>query len=105
MGLIKRENGKIGLLKQDPNLAVEGDYSVKSWVNNLPKCEGEIFTVLYNQPDKGFTKEELAAETLSKYSSGSGGFNNALGKLNTLGLMKRNADKTIQFNEEVREWM
>ena len=42
---------------------------------------------LLEDADRAWAKEEMAAET--GYTPGSGGFNNSLGKLRTLGLMIR----------------
>lgn len=53
---------------------------------------------LKQRPDEKFSKDIIALET--DYSAGSGGFNNALSKLSTLGLIKRDGGQ-IQLNDEI----
>lgn len=74
--------------------------SVDYWKNKLPKCEREIFTFLLNNSTNEFSKEEIAQET--NYQAGSGGFNNALARLNSLEIIKRNG-RNIKINEEIME--
>lgn len=56
------------------------------WKAKLPKAERAILTMIAFAPD-GISREELGAQT--GYSPGSGGFNNALGKLRILELIQR----------------
>lgn len=88
------------LNSHDPALATEniGEYSIELWKQKLGKCEREIFSLLL---DKGlYDKEAIGA--ITGYSPISGGFNNALGKLNSLGLIKREAGM-IKINPEILE--
>lgn len=102
MGLIDRSNGNIKVKELDSNLIGEFDFSKEAIVSKLSKCEKEIYTVLTNYPDSEFSKEDLAQETPSMYSHSSGGFNNALSKLNTLGIMIRN-NGLIKLHPEMLE--
>jgi len=74
--------------------------ALEDWLRNLSKCEREIYSVLKQNPETAFTKEGLGRET--NYSPSSGGFNNALSRLCTLGLATR-FDGQIQFNKELSE--
>lgn len=65
---------------------------------SLGKCERKVFSFLYENPDRAFTKVQLGAVT--GYSPTSGGFNNALSRLTTIGLIDRNAT-SIRFRQQV----
>lgn len=54
------------------------------WLGKLKKAERAILEVLYDAHPAGLTKDEIAEQT--GYSGGSGGFNNALGRLRSLEL-------------------
>lgn len=56
----------------------------------LGKCERAVYSFLFANPDKAFTKIQLGAVT--GYSPKSGGFNNALYRLNSLGLSQKRGD-------------
>ncbi len=58
----------------------------------IPKCERAILTVLA-QEEKAISKSKIAIR--SGYSANSGGFNNALGKLRTLGYIEGRGDLKI----------
>lgn len=102
MGLIERSNGNIKAKELDSNLIGEFDFSKEAIVSKLSKCEKEIYTVLTNYPDSEFSKEDLSQETSTGYSHSSGGFNNALSKLKTLGIMIRN-NGLIKLHPEMLE--
>lgn len=74
--------------------------ALEDWLRSLSKCEREIYGVLKKNPDTSYTKEELGEVT--NYSPSSGGFNNALSRLCTLGLVTR-SNGAIQFNKELNE--
>lgn len=76
------------------------EYSIETFKENLGKCEREIYEVLLEHPYDQFFKDALASKTPSNYSAVSGGFNNALARLNTLGLIIRESGK-IQLNPEL----
>jgi hypothetical protein len=83
---------------------VPQEYSVNTFKKNLKKCEAEVYQVLLDHPEKEFSKDELADSTETKYSSGSGGFNNALSRLSTLELMQRTNGR-MRLNPELLELM
>ncbi|KKN50427.1 hypothetical protein LCGC14_0632570 [marine sediment metagenome] len=64
--------------------------------------EKEIYEVLLNNENLEFSKEELARETITQYSFNSGGFSNALSRLNTFGIIERR-DGKIKLNPELLE--
>jgi hypothetical protein len=108
-GLIKRNGGNIilseegsasgaELLGEDVNLYET--FTVQNWERNLPKCEGKIFRFLMDNPGTEFAKEEIGEQT--GYSSDSGGFNNAVCRLNALALIIRQGGR-IKLNEEILE--
>ncbi len=80
------------------------EYSIHTYTSKLGKCEREIYEALLSRPNEAFSKVELTELTPSKYSSGSGGFNNALSKLSTLELIERKNGQ-IQLNPELVELM
>jgi hypothetical protein len=65
----------------------EGEDLVKYWLAQLPKCERIILETLVKIYPDGLGSQELGEQT--GYSSNSGGFNNALGRLRTLELVSR----------------
>jgi len=108
-GLIIRNSGMLQLNRDMEQEAIEilGDeyssreqYSKEAWLNTLGVCPRNIYQVLLNEPDREFAKDELGE--LTGYSSGSGGFNNGISKLCTLGLAERNAGM-IKLNSELLE--
>ena len=101
-GLIDRVGGNLKVRELDPSVAGDYDFSKEAIIPKLSKCENEIYQVLLENPTQEFSKEELANETPSQYSYGSGGFSNALSKLNTLGLINRNGG-TIKLNPDLLE--
>ena len=80
------------------------EYNIETYKNNLGKCEREIYEVLLQHPDRFFSKEDLSQATETTYSSGSGGFNNSLSRLNTLELIDRQNGQ-IRLNPELLELM
>lgn len=63
-------------------------------------CAKKIYSVLYGNQDREFTKVQLGL--ISGYSARSSGFNNALCQMNVLKLIRRNNGKII-INELVEE--
>lgn len=106
LGLITRGNNTI---KANPNdikeelIDTSQAWDVKSWVDKLGKCPKEIFALIIDNPDEEFTKEEIGDKT--GYSPSSGGFNNSIARLNSLGLIKRLPDSRIKLNEEILEFL
>jgi len=77
-------------------------FDIENIKRKLGKCELEILNVLLDHFEDEYTKEELGEATPSKYSGTSGGFANALGRLNTLGLITRSNGK-ISLSEDTKE--
>lgn len=108
-GLINRVGGELQVSQEglDQGRELLGDdvdlheqFTVDNWAQKLPKCAGLIFAFLMQNPDAEFSKEDVGEAT--GYSAGSGGFNNAICQLNTLGLIVR-GQGTIRLNPEVLE--
>jgi hypothetical protein len=74
-------------------------HSLEEWLNKLGKCERNIYQKLLETPDEEWSKDQLGQET--GYSSNSGGFNNALSRLCTLGLAERSGGQ-VRLNPQVR---
>lgn len=109
LGLIQRSGGLIGIAESRDGEAEEllgGDidlheqFTVENWGQKLPKCERTIFQFLMQNPNGEFSKEGIGENT--NYQSSSGGFNNAICRLNSLGLIKRNSGR-IKLNSEILE--
>lgn len=101
-GLIQREHG--GLIRlgdsEVQHLVDSTPHTLQDWIAKLGACERAIYQKVLETPNADWTKPALAEET--GYSAGSGGFNNALSRLNTLGLIRREHGGTIRLNPEVQ---
>lgn len=106
-GLIMRDRGGIymhvdavdevrRLLGSD--FSESGQHALEDWLNKLDKCAKTIYQVILKDPSRTWTKDRLGEDT--GYAPGSGGFNNAISKLSTLGLIKRSGG-SIQINDEI----
>lgn len=102
MELIEGSGNNLRVSSMNPELVGQFDFSKEAMISKLGKCEREIYEVLLRNPGSEFVKEELALNTETQYSSGSGGFNNALCRLNTLGLIER-FDGMVKINPELLE--
>lgn len=71
---------------------------LEAWKKHLGQCERKIWNLLMEFPSQVFTKEEVGEKT--GYSANSGGFNNSLGRLNSLALIKR-VSGGIRLNPEI----
>lgn len=78
----------------------EIEYNKKNIMEVLGACPRKLLEILYTNPESKFTKEELAEQ--SGYSAGSGGFNNAVSKLNSMGLINRE-DSEISLSDDAKE--
>jgi hypothetical protein len=107
IGLIWRNNENIGLaaegnfqpenfLGKDVNLHEK--FTIENWAQKLPRCESAIYQFLMDNAGQEFTKEDIGEHT--GYQAGSGGFNNAISRLNSLGLIVRK-DGWIRINPEI----
>ena len=67
---------------------------------NLGICARKIYSVLFGNQDREFTKVQLGL--ISGYSTKSGGFKNSVARLNSMGLIKRNNSRISikELNEE-----
>lgn len=101
-GLITKSGNLIGIGEVNAELATENAevLNIDTWLLKLPKCPKEIFSHLLNNPDETYSREEIAE--LTGYSSKSGGFSNALAKLNTLELIKKEGNR-LKLNPEILE--
>lgn len=86
------------------DLLIEVDTSLQKWVSKLPLCTSKIWHFLLNHDDLsgdsgGISKEMIAEQT--GYSSGSGGFNNSISELSSLGLIERMPNAVIRINPEI----
>ena len=108
-GLIERPGGKLRIRALDTaefnkymHTDLVGDYnfSISEIMRKLGRCPRVIFELLLENPDREFTKEEIAIET--QYSENSGGFNNSIYKLSSLELIKRN-NGMIRLNPDIVE--
>ncbi len=102
LGLVEGSGNDLKAKEINSNLAQEFDFSKEAIIGKLNKCEREIYNVLLDNPENTFGKEELAIATETQYSSNSGGFNNAISRLNTLGLIQR-TNGMIRLNPELLE--
>lgn len=64
-------------------------------------CERKIYSLLFANPERGFTKVQISL--LTGYSVNSGSFGNALAKLNSFGLIKRDGNMIFikDLNNEI----
>ena len=102
LGLIEGSGSDLRAKELNSDIAQEFDFSKEAIISKLNKCEKEIYDVLLKNPEETFGKEELAQSTRTEYSHRSGGFNNAISRLNTLGLMER-TNGMIRLNPELLE--
>jgi hypothetical protein len=77
-------------------------YDISAFKDKLGKCEREIYEVLLRHPKDHFSKARLATFTESRYQPDTGGFNNSLGRLNTLEIIRRENGE-IFLNPELAE--
>lgn len=107
-GLIARQGDRIQLIDSQAEsvkeilgseyLSPEPD-AIMGWLQKLGKCERSVFEYISANQHDSFSKEEIGEMT--GYAASSGSFNNAISKLNTLGLIQRNSDGTIGINKEI----
>lgn len=99
-GLITRRNGMVALVPdaQISHLIDRTQHSLEDWIAKLGACERKIYAVVLENQEVAYSKQDLGE--ITGYSPTSGGFNNALSRLNTLGLIARQGGQ-IQFNSEL----
>lgn len=99
-GYITRSNAMISLNSDaDVSEFLSGvPHTLQNWIDKLDKCQKAIYQFLLDNPSDSFDKSEVADHT--GYAHSSGGFNNAISRLNTLGLIQRNSGR-LQINEDL----
>lgn len=85
--------------RENSLVQASGRAGLEKWLDKLGAATKRIYTFLLENKDSSFTKDEIGSSV--GYKDGGGNFNNAISKLNTLGLIKKNSDKTIQINPEI----
>ena len=103
MGLIERIGAQLKASGIDASIMLSGSaevYNKELWLQKLGKCPREIYNFLLENPKSIWTKD-IIAETLG-YSVTSGGFNNALSQLSSLGLLVRKGNGVI-LNQDLLE--
>lgn len=100
LGLITKTGNLLQVKEMDPNLAGEFDFSKEAIMRNLGPCPTKIYQLLLDNPYEDFSRDEIADDT--GYSIESGGFKNAISKLNSLGLIIKEGSN-IKLNPELLE--
>ncbi len=107
LGLIRRNGKTIALLSENEAEACEilgtdinlhEQFTIKNWAQKLPRCSSKIFLFLMENPSDEFSKAYIGENT--GYQCNSGGFNNAISQLNSLGLIIKQGG-SIKLNQEV----
>ncbi len=78
----------------------EFDFSKEAIMNNMGVCTKKIYQLLLDNPYQEYSRDEIGE--LTGYSSGSGGFSNAISKLNSLGLIEKD-NSHIKLNPKLLE--
>jgi len=99
-GLISKHGNFLKVAAMDPNIAGDFDFSKEAIMNNLGPCPKKIYQLLLDNPYENMSREDVADQT--GYSIISGGFKNAISKLNSLGLILKE-DLYIKLNPELLE--
>lgn len=102
-GLIRKDDGLLAIGESDPSLVEKEEqvsFSKEMILRKIGKCPREIMGFLLDNPHDSFTKEDIAENT--PYSVSSSGFLNAISKLNTMQLIKKEG-ANISINPEILE--
>lgn len=94
------------IITDDGRRAVQGfnpiddttDAMLQRWFNKLEKCPAAILEHLSKTPHSFHQKTNVGEAT--GYSPTSGGFNNGISKLNSLGLIEKNSDGIFRLAQE-----
>lgn len=100
--LIKKNGDMIKIGDLNPAVASEDmqELSIQSWYGRLNKCARTILKLLMDNPYESFDRSDLAEKT--GYSAISGGFGDAISKLNVLGMLTKEGS-SIKINPEILE--
>lgn len=75
-------------------------HALRDWISKLGQCERTIYELLLSEPhDNQWPKEMIAEKT--GYRASSGGFKNAISRLNTLGLITKEQSGFVKLNSDV----
>ena len=99
-GLIIKSGNSLQVKEMDSEIAGEYDFSKESIMKNLGVCPKKIYQLLLDNPYQEYSREEIGE--LTGYSHGSGGFSNAISKLNSLGLVEKD-NSHLKLNQELLE--
>lgn len=100
-GIIQRNGDKISLISNASELYIEGEeFSAEPnfWRSKLGLCEFKVYEFLWSRQNEVVSKDEVGEAT--QYSPTSGGFNNAIARLNSIGLIRR-VGGGLTVNEEI----
>ncbi len=98
--LIIKNGNLLQVKNMDSEIAEEFDFSKEEIMKNMGACAKKIYQLLLDNPYQEYSKEEIGE--ITGYSHGSGGFSNAISKLNSLGLIIRD-NSHIKLNPELLE--
>lgn len=99
--LILRNGGNLKITFEGIKIAEtlnQTPHTLQDWINKLGACEKKVYAMLLENPSDNFSKEQIGEVT--GYQPSSGGFNNAISRLSTLGLLKREQGR-ISINPEI----
>lgn len=105
-GLIQRASNGSLALNTEADVAELIDpvpHTLQDWIRKLGACERAIYTRLLERPDADWPRDELAQAT--GYAPNSGGFNNSLSRLSSLGLLERQGPGRFRLNPEVASFI
>lgn len=102
LGLIRKNGTLIGAGELKPELATEDmkELSIELWFGRLNKCTRTVLKLLFENPYESYSRQEIAEQT--GYSASSGGFGDAISKLNVLGMINKEGTM-IKLNPELLE--
>ena len=100
LGLITKNGDMLQVKEMDSELAGEYDFSKEAIIDHLAPCPKKMYQLFLDNPYEEMSREEIAEQI--GYSVGSGGFSNAISKLNSLGLIQKD-NSHIKLNQELLE--
>ncbi len=102
LDLISKNGNKVSVKNMNEEFATEPseEITMDVWLRKLNKCTRTILKFLLDRPNESFDREEVANET--GYSISSGGFKDAISKLNVLGMIAKEGSY-IKLDPEILE--